>query len=71
MARAKQRGNEIAAGLRPIAKALIKEALRLYDAAKETLDAAGEKFEDVVAEARAEMKQGKPSKSGKKHKGNP
>ena len=69
MARQKKRRSAIAAELRPVAKALIKEALRVYDATKEALNEAGEQFEDLVAEARKEMKKDKPSKSNKR--GNP
>ena len=56
--------------LRPIAKGLIKQALNVYDAAKQSLTKAGERFEDLVAEARKEMKKGKPSRSSKREKGN-
>jgi hypothetical protein len=58
MARAKKRRNDlgIAAQLRPIAKSLIKEALRVYGDAEEALTEAGEQFEDLVSEARGEMK---------------
>jgi len=71
MARAKQRRNDlgIAAQLRPIAKSLIKEALRVYAAAEEALTDAGEQFEDLVSEARAEMKKAQPSRRNKRHKG--
>jgi hypothetical protein len=66
MARAKKRSNDVVAELRPIAKAFIKEALRVYDTAKDALAEAGEQFEDLVAEARAEMKEDKLSKPTKK-----
>ncbi len=54
MARAKKHRNDIgiAAQLRPTAKILIKEALRVYGAAEEALTEAGEQFEDLVSEAR-------------------
>jgi len=71
MTRVKQRRNDlgIAAQLRPIAKSLIKEALRVYGAAEEALTDAGEQFEDLVPEARAEMKKAQPSRGNKRHKG--
>ena len=58
MARAKKHRNDIgiAAQLRPTAKSLIKEAFRVYGAAEEALTVAGEQFEGLVSEARAEMK---------------
>ena len=57
------------AQLRPIAKSLIKEALRVYGAAEEALTEAGEQFEDLVSEARAEMKKAQPARRDKRHKG--
>ena len=57
-----------AADLRPIAKSIVKRALRAYDVAKEAFTDAGEKFESLVKEARAEMKDGKPSKKPTKKK---
>ena len=57
-----------AADLRPIAKSLVKRALRAYDVAKEALTEAGEQFEGLVKEARAEMKHAKPAASSKKKK---
>lgn len=65
----KKRRDPIAADLRPMAKALIKKALRVYDATKEVLDEAGERFEHLVNEARSEMKRGTPPKPSKKRKG--
>jgi hypothetical protein len=64
MARAKTHRNDIgiAAQLRPTAKILINEALRVYGAAEEALTEAGEQFEGLVAEARAEMKKAPPSR---------
>lgn len=56
--RSKQSNKDTAEKLRPIEKALLKEALHIYDAAKETLVEAGEQFEDLVVEARKEMKKG-------------
>jgi hypothetical protein len=47
----------LAAGLRPLAKALVKGGLTLYDAAKEGVAEAGEQLNDLVAETRAEMAQ--------------
>jgi hypothetical protein len=71
MARAKTHRNEIglAAQLRPTAKSLIKEAFRVYGAAEEALTAAGEQFDDLVSEARAEMKKAQPSRRDKRHQG--
>jgi len=69
MARANKSRNEIAAELRPIAINLIKEALRVYDTVEGALTEAGEQFEDLVTEARAEVKKDKPSRHGKRHKG--
>jgi hypothetical protein len=59
----------IAAQLRPTAKILIKEALRVYGAAEEALTQAGEQFEGLVSEARAEMKKAQPSRRDNRHKG--
>ena len=47
----------LASGLRPLAKALVKGGLTIYDAAKEGVAEAGEQFNDLVAETRAEMAQ--------------
>ncbi|HKT34592.1 MAG TPA: DUF5132 domain-containing protein [Nitrospira sp.] len=47
----------LASGLRPLAKALVKGGLTLYDAAREGLAEAGEQLSDLVAETRAEMGQ--------------
>jgi hypothetical protein len=47
----------VAAGLRPLAKALVKGGLTLYDAAREGVAEAGEQLNDLVAETRAEMAQ--------------
>jgi hypothetical protein len=71
MARAKTHRNDIglAAQLRPTAKILIKEALRVYGAAEDALTEAGEQFEGLVSEARAEMKQAQPSRRDNRHKG--
>ena len=71
MARAKQHRTEIgiAAQLRPTAKSLIKEALRVYGAAEEALTEASEQLEDLVSEARAEMKKAQPSRRDKRHTG--
>jgi len=41
--------------LRPLAKALIKSGITIYDSAKELVAEAGEEMNDIVAEARAEM----------------
>ena len=66
MARQKKRSPDTAADLRPIAKNIFKQAVRAYDAAKEALVEAGEKFEDLVKEARADMKDKTPPKPAKK-----
>lgn len=47
----------LATGLRPLAKSLVKGGVTLYDAAKEGFAEAGEQFNDLVAESRAEMAQ--------------
>jgi len=69
MARQKKRSNDLVAGFRPIAKALVKKTLRVYDVTKEVVTEAGGQLEELIGEARAEMKHSKPSKSGKKQKG--
>jgi hypothetical protein len=71
MARVKKHRNDIglAAQLRPTAKSLIKEALRGYGAAEEALTQAGEQFEGLVSEARAEMNKAQPSRRDNRHKG--
>ncbi len=48
----------LANGLRPLAKALVRGGLTLYDAAKEGVAEAGEQLQDLVAETRAEMATG-------------
>lgn len=68
--RKKKQPTAIAAELRPMAKALIKEALRMYDTTKEALSEAGERFEDLVNEARGEMKKSSGPKPSKKRKTN-
>jgi Protein of unknown function (DUF5132) len=45
----------LATGLRPLAKALVKGGVTLYDSVKETVAEAGEQFNDLVAEVRSEM----------------
>jgi hypothetical protein len=47
----------LAAGLRPLAKTLVRGGVTLFDAAKEGVAEAGEQFSDLVAETRAEMAQ--------------
>jgi hypothetical protein len=71
MARAKADPNDIGivAQLRSTAKSLIKEAFRVYGAAEEALTAAGEQFDDLVSEVRAELKKAQPSRRHKRHKG--
>ena len=68
MARDKDARSSLAADLRPVAKALIKEALRVYDSAKVSLNKAGERFEDLVSEARSEMKANTSTRPSKKRK---
>jgi hypothetical protein len=48
----------LASGLRPLAKALVKGGVTLYDAAREGVAEAGEQLSDLVAETRAEMGNG-------------
>ncbi len=71
MARAKRHRDDIgiAAQLRPTAKSLIKEALRVYGAADEALTQAGEQFEGLVSEARAEIKEARSSRRDNRHTG--
>jgi len=45
----------LASGLRPLAKAVIKGGVLVYDAAKEAVAEAGEQLNDLVAEARTEL----------------
>ena len=55
----------VASGLRPLAKALVKGGLTVYDALKEGVAEAGEQLNDLVAETRAEMAvDGKHSDNG-------
>lgn len=42
---------------KPLAKAAIKGGLSLYEQSKEMIDELGETFEDIVAEAKAELAQ--------------
>ncbi len=71
MARDKNHRNDIGitAQLRPTAKILIQQALRVYGAAEGALTEAGEQFEGLVSEARAEMKKAQPSRRDNRHKG--
>jgi hypothetical protein len=43
---------------RPFAKAFVKGGMILYDKSRETVAELGEVFEDLVAEARAELEHG-------------
>jgi len=54
----------IGSTLRPLAKELIKGGIYLLDTVSETALEAGEKFKDIVAEAKADLAQrnGKPPK---------
>jgi hypothetical protein len=45
----------MASGLRPLAKALVKGGITLYDSVKEGVAEAGEQLNDLIAETRAEM----------------
>lgn len=45
----------LGSGLRPLAKALVKGGLTIYDAAKEGVAEAGEQLSDLIAETRSEM----------------
>ena len=47
----------LGSALRPLAKALVKNGITIYDSAKELVAEAGEELNDMVAEARAEMEQ--------------
>jgi hypothetical protein len=49
--------------LRPVAKAAIKGGLYLYGKGKENLAEVGESFEDMVAEAKSELKETETEKS--------
>lgn len=61
----------IATGLRPLAKVLVRGGITLYDAAKEGVAEAGEQFNDLVAETRAEMAESaKHETHGAKHETN-
>ena len=45
----------VGSALRPLAKAVIRGGVMMYDAVKESAAEAGEQINDLVAEARAEM----------------
>ncbi|MCX8030265.1 MAG: DUF5132 domain-containing protein [Thermodesulfovibrionales bacterium] len=45
----------LASAFKPIAKAAIKSGIMLYERGKETVAEVSEMFEDIVAEAKAEM----------------
>lgn len=45
----------VASVAKPLAKAAIKSGLLMYEKSKETFSELGEMFEDVVAEAKAEI----------------
>jgi hypothetical protein len=49
---------------RPLAKATIKSGLNLFDKGREKLAQFGEVFEDLVAEARAELEEEARGRSG-------
>jgi hypothetical protein len=63
----------LAAGLRPLAKSLVKGGVTLYDAAKEGVAEAGEQLNDLIAESRAELAQearkGESMESSGRHAG--
>jgi len=48
----------LASGLRPIAKALVKGGMTLFEAAREGVAEAREEISDLVSESRAEMRNG-------------
>jgi Protein of unknown function (DUF5132) len=43
------------AGMRPVAKTVVKGGVYVYDKAREVVAEAGEQMSDIVAEARAEL----------------
>jgi hypothetical protein len=45
----------IGSSLRPLAKAVVKGGVMVYDSLKESVAEAGEQFNDLVAEARSEL----------------
>ncbi|WP_447984053.1 DUF5132 domain-containing protein [Nitrospira sp. Nam74] len=45
----------LGSALRPLAKAVVKAGVTVYDSAKDFVAEAGEEMSDMVAEARAEM----------------
>ena len=48
----------IGSALRPLAKALVKTGITMYDSAKDLVAEVGEDMNDMVSEARAEMAEG-------------
>jgi hypothetical protein len=55
----------LGSALRPLAKALVKNGITVYDSAKELIAEAGEELNDMVAEARAEReRESQPETSG-------
>jgi len=56
----------IGSTLRPLAKELIKGGIQVWDTVSEVALEAGEKFKDIVAEAKADLAQqnGKPTAEG-------
>lgn len=51
----------VLAGMRPVAKTLIKGGVLVYDKTREMVAEAGEQVSDIVAEARAELTTATPS----------
>jgi hypothetical protein len=47
----------VARSARPLARAAVKTGIVVYEKGRETLAEAGETFDDLVAEARAELEQ--------------
>jgi hypothetical protein len=45
----------VLAGMRPVAKTLVKGGMLVYDKAREMMAEAGEQVSDLVAEARSEL----------------
>lgn len=48
----------VASGFRPVAKAVVKGGIMVYDGVRETVAEAGEQISDLIAEARAEAEHG-------------
>ena len=55
MARKRDSAKALGQAVRPVAKAILKAGLSIYGAAEQSVAEAGERFMDLVAEAREEM----------------